>query len=81
MKEYHLVKTGVFGSVVREEQTENSDIDIIVEFEENTLNLYEIKQKLKKELQIHFNQTVDICREKYVKPVFRKQILLKAAYV
>ncbi len=81
MEEYHLVKIGVFGSVAREEQTEDSDIDIIVEFKENTMDLYELKQKLKKELQINFNRPIDICREKYVKSAFKKQILSEAAYV
>ena len=33
---YNVVKIGIFGSYSREEQTENSDIDIIVEFDENT---------------------------------------------
>lgn len=81
MEEYHLVKIGVFGSIAREDQTEDSDIDIIVEFKENTKDLYELKQKLKKELQMNFNKSIDICREKYVKAVFKKQILSEAAYV
>lgn len=81
MKEYHLVKIGVFGSVAREEQTEDSDIDIIVEFEENTMDLYELKQKLKREPQINFNRPIDICRLKYVKSLFKKQILSEAAFV
>lgn len=43
-----MVKIGVFGSIAREDQTEDSDIDIIVEFKENTKDLYELKQNLKK---------------------------------
>ena len=31
-KEYHLVKIGLFGSIARGEQNEQSDIDLIVEF-------------------------------------------------
>ena len=45
-KDYHLTRIGIFGSVAREEQTEKSYIDLIVEFEENTPDLYSIKQKL-----------------------------------
>ncbi len=79
-KEYHLVKIGVFGSIARGEQNELSDIDLIVEFENNTPDLYSIKQRLKNEIQSKFNLPVDICREKYIKPVFRQQILSEAKY-
>lgn len=34
-KEFHLKEIGLFGSFVRKEQNENSDIDILVDFEEN----------------------------------------------
>ncbi len=33
-KEFHLSTIGVFGSYVRNEQTEDSDIDILVDFSE-----------------------------------------------
>lgn len=80
-KEYHLKKLGIFGSVARNEHDDKSDIDLILEFEDNTSNLYEIKSKIKEELQNQFNRPVDICREKYIKPVFRKIILSEAIYV
>jgi hypothetical protein len=75
-----LVKIGIFGSIARGEQNEESDIDLIVEFEENTPDLYSIKQRLKDEIQSRFNLPVDICREKYIKPVFKNQILSDAKY-
>jgi uncharacterized protein len=79
-KEYHLTRIGIFGSVARGEQTDNSDIDLIVEFEEGTDNLFEIKQKLISEIQSRFKMPVDICREKYIKSFFRSQILLETKY-
>ncbi len=79
-KEYHLKKIGVFGSMARGEQNKKSDIDLIVEFEENTPDLYAIKQRLKNEIQTKFNLPVDICREKYIKPIFRNQIISEAKY-
>ncbi len=33
-KKYKVKTIGAFGSVVREEQTENSDIDVLVDFEQ-----------------------------------------------
>jgi len=79
-KEFHLKRIGIFGSVARDEQTNNSDIDLIVEFEENTPDLYNIKLKIKNEIQSQFNLSVDICREKYINPIFKSQILSEAKY-
>ena len=79
--EFRLVKIGLFGSFARDEGTENSDIDLIVEFEPNTENLTEKKSKLKDLLSDKFGREVDICREKYVKPYFKSQILESAIYV
>ncbi len=80
-KEYNLVKIGIFGSLARNENNSDSDIDIIVEFKENTLDLFTIKSKLKGEIQTRFNTPVDICREKYIKPIFKQQIISEAKYV
>lgn len=78
--EYHIIKIGVFGSFARNEQHEGSDIDLIVEFEDNTENLLQIKENLKSEIQTRFNLKVDICREKYIKPIFKKQIQSQTLY-
>jgi len=79
-KDYHLKRIGVFGSFARGEQNEKSDIDILVEFEEGTDNLYDLKQSLKSEIQSIFKLPVDVCREKYIKSFFRDQILQEAKY-
>ncbi len=79
-KDYHLVRIGIFGSVARDEATAKSDIDVILEFEENTANLHEIKQKLKTEIQEVFDRPVDICREKYIKPFLKDIILADVKY-
>jgi uncharacterized protein len=80
-KKYHLTRIGVFGSVVRNDFSDDSDIDIIVEFEENTPDLYSIKLNIKKEIAEHFERPVDVCREKYIKPIFKDKILSEAVYV
>lgn len=81
IKKYRLTKIGIFGSFARNEQGELSDIDLIVEFEKDTQNLYQLKQALKKLFQTQFNKEVDICREKYIKPYYKKQILRDAIFV
>lgn len=80
-KEYHLTKIGIFGSLARNEQGTASDIDLIIEFEENTPDLYDIKKRLRDEITQTFNVPVDICREKYIKPIFKKQIMSEVKYV
>ncbi len=81
LKEYSLIKIGIFGSYARNENNEKSDIDIIVEFQDNTTDLSEKKFEIRKELQSKFNISVDICREKYIKPIFKQQIISEAIYV
>jgi predicted nucleotidyltransferase len=80
-RKYHLKKIGVFGSYARNEQTPESDLDLLIEFEDDTPDLTDKKTFLKNEIQSVFHIKVDICREKYIKPVFRQQILSDTIYV
>jgi predicted nucleotidyltransferase len=77
---FHIVRIGLFGSYAREEQNPNSDIDLLVEFEENTQDLYDLKIHLKEFFQIQLGIDVDICREKYIKPRFKSFILKETVY-
>ncbi len=80
-QEYHLTKIGLFGSMIRGEQHDNSDIDLVIEFEPNTPDLFTLKSRLKSEIQDKFSRNVDICRLKYIKPIFRNQIQSEIRYV
>jgi len=44
---YHIIRIGLFGSYARGDQNVNSDIDLLVEFEDNTQDLYDLKLQLK----------------------------------
>lgn len=79
--ELQLEKIGLFGSFAKDEGTNESDIDLIVEFQPNTKNLSEKKSKIKDIVSKKFNREVDLCREKYIKPYFKSQILQSAVYV
>lgn len=81
LKRFHVTRIGLFGSYARQEQSENSDIDLIVEFEENTQNLYDLKIEIRKFFKEKFGLNVDICREKYIKPHYKRRILNEAIYV
>jgi uncharacterized protein len=78
---YRLSKIGIFGSFARGEQTDDSDIDLIVEFQSGVENLFHLKQALKQLIQEEFHKEVDICREKYIKPYYKKRILKDAIFV
>ena len=78
---YHLKKIGIFGSFARNEQTEKSDIDLLVEYESNTLKLYDVEEDLRNYISTTFNRKVDICTEKWMKPFFKPLILKEVIYV
>ncbi|MDO8365396.1 MAG: nucleotidyltransferase domain-containing protein [Saprospiraceae bacterium] len=78
---FRVTKIGLLGSYARGEETEESDIDIILEFLPQTENLSEIKLSLKELIKKEFGKNVDICREKYLKPYYRNQILKSAIFV
>jgi predicted nucleotidyltransferase len=77
---FHITRIGIFGSYARGDQNKNSDIDLLVEFEENTRDLYDLKQQLKDFFRDKLDVEVDICREKYIKPRIKKSILEETVY-
>ncbi len=46
-EKYHIIRIGLFGSYANNEQNIDSDIDLLVEFEDNTQDLYDLKLELK----------------------------------
>lgn len=80
-KEFHITKIGIFGSYAREEQNKVSDLDLIVEFEDNTQNLYDLKFDLKEFFRSKLGIEVHICREKFIKPRIKEEILKETLYV
>ena len=79
-EQFHVVKIGVFGSYARGEQHEGSDVDLLVEFEVGTQDLYELKIKLKELFRNRLGIEADICREKYIKPRIKSFILNETIY-
>ena len=80
-QQFHISKIGLFGSYARNEQTISSDIDLIVDFEENTPDLFDIKIGISRFFKENLNLEVDICREKYIKPRYKNRIIKEAIYV
>lgn len=77
---FHCSEIGLFGSFARNEQTNESDIDILVVFEPDTPNLYDVESELKQYLEKHFKRKVDICSRKWIKPIFKPMVLKEAIY-
>jgi predicted nucleotidyltransferase len=77
---YHIVRIGLFGSYARGEQNLDSDIDLLVEFEDNTQELYDLKLQIKDFFKTSLGIEVDICREKYIKARIKSAILKETVY-
>jgi predicted nucleotidyltransferase len=81
LSDYHLSKIGVFGSFARGESTLESDVDIIFDFDDSAEDIYTLKTALKNYLSKHFGRSVDLAREKYLKPFAKPTILQDTIYV
>ena len=73
LQDYGAKRVGLFGSVVRGEMREESDIDILVEIEKNISLLDFIGLKL--EIEEALGKKVDLVEYKTIKPLLRERIL------
>ena len=80
-KRFHLSKIALFGSFARGEASKESDVDILIELQNDVENIYDLKYELKEFLSKNFHRKVDIAREKYLKPYAKDIILKDALYV
>jgi len=78
---YHISKIGLFGSFSRDEQNNSSDVDLLIELDKNSTNIYDLKLSINKFLSDAFDRDVDLAREKYLKPYAREQILKETLFV
>jgi len=78
-KKFNITELGVFGSFARNEQNEESDIDILVDYKDGTSLL--TLGGLQYMLSTLFNTKVDIVMKKSLKKRIGKQILSEVIYV
>ena len=78
---FNITKIGIFGSYARNEQTDISDIDIIIDMSPGTEAIFEKRLSLQEMISKHFSKPVDICHLRAIKPVFREMILKDIIYV
>lgn len=78
-KQLGIIRLGIFGSVARQENNEDSDLDIVVEMEQPTLRrMFQLEETIKQE----FGCNVDLVQMRpTLRPLFRKNILRDVIYV
>ena len=72
LSQFPITKIGIFGSFARNEEGEDSDIDILVTFEE-AVSLFTLV-RMHRELSELLNRKVDIVSEKYLHPRLKASI-------
>ena len=79
-QKYGVTKIGLFGSYVRDDFKEESDIDIAIEMlsEKKSLNTF---FSLRRELEEAFKLKVDLGIESSLKPLAKERILKEIIYV
>ncbi len=76
---YGVRRLGLFGSCVREEQRELSDIDILVSFNRD-IDLFDFID-LREFLEARLHSRVDLVMESALKPAIGRRILAEVEYV
>ncbi len=79
IRKYGVKRIGLFGSYLRGEQREDSDIDILVEFERGK-KTFDNYMELKFFLEELFKRKVDLVIAESVKPELRKYIMESVRY-
>ena len=76
---YQITELGIFGSYVRGEQTEISDIDILIDYEiaPSFVTLVELRDRLSE----IFDLKVDIVTKNGLKTLIRDRVLAEEIYV
>ncbi|MCA1608071.1 MAG: nucleotidyltransferase family protein [Acidobacteria bacterium] len=78
IKSFGVTKLGIFGSAARDEQNAGSDVDVLVELEEETFDSYMGLLFFLEEL---FGRKVDLAIKDSIKPRIKDRILSETIYV
>jgi len=78
-EQYHVQSIGIFGSYSRKHQTEASDLDLVVEFDQ-PIGMMAFVQ-LKNLLSDRLNIPVDLVTPDGLHPLIRDQVMHEVVYV
>ena len=79
-EKFGVTRIGIFGSFAQGGQAIQSDIDLVVEFEESKKNIHSFLQ-LRRLLERELSRKVDLGFEHSLKPIVREKIKGKIIYV
>lgn len=69
--EYNIEKFGLFGSFARNEQTNQSDIDLVYFLKKDKKITYFKLYELEKKLEKYFNKKIELINFKYMNPIIK----------
>ena len=72
VRNYNVSSIGIFGSVARDEQSETSDLDLLVAFD-GPVSLFDVV-RLEQELESRLDVPVDVVTEGSLKPRIGKRV-------
>lgn len=78
-RDYKVKKMGIFGSTVRGDDEESSDVDILVEFK-NPVGLFKFVE-LNEFLEKILGTKVDLATKRGLKPAIKSRVLKEVVYV
>lgn len=78
-EKFGVIKIGLFGSFARDEQREDSDIDLAIEIEKDKKSLRNFFG-LKRELETQFGKRIDLGIETALKPIVKAQVEKEIIY-
>lgn len=76
-RKHHIRKLSFFGSVLRDDFSPESDIDVLVEFEPGHVPGFAFFD-MEKELSIILGRKVDLNTPQFLSPYFRDRVLAEA---
>ncbi len=79
IKKFHVSQIALFGSFARGDQSDSSDVDILVEFDDGQ-ETFDNYMDLKFYLQELFNREVDLVLLNSIKPTIKPEIMGSAIY-
>ena len=76
---YKIKNIGIFGSYVRNEETADSDLDLLVEFTETPgmREFFQAEEYLEKLL----NKKIDMVRERAIRPELKRDIMSEVIFI
>jgi uncharacterized protein len=77
----HIRRLDLFGSAVRGELREDSDLDLLVEFQPDSRIGFVALSSAARELSEHFGREVDLLPKGRLKPLIRQDVLASAELI